>query len=203
MGFVITKTVKKVFVNGYGSIGSRITQFIADDKDIEVIGVGKYSPDDKVADAISRGFHVYVPKAKTDAFKNYKISGAIEDIISQSDLVIDAAPGGTGYANKKTLYEPKNISAIFQGGEKIGGEESVASLIFNSRVNYEKAFDSKYVMQGSCNVTGMGRILQPLKEKYGKKLKRFDATLLRRWADLEDSKTASKRLYRMDKKTSS
>ncbi len=184
--------VKKVFVNGYGSIGSRIVQFIADDKDIEVVGVGKYSPDEKVVDAISRGFPVYVPKAKIDSFKNYKISGAIEDVISQSDIVIDAAPGGVGYANKKTLYEPKNIRAIFQGGEKIGGEESVASLIFNSRVNYEKAFDSKYVMQGSCNVTGMGRILQPLKERYGKKLKRFDATLLRRWADLEDSKTQVK-----------
>ncbi|HEX5359371.1 MAG TPA: type II glyceraldehyde-3-phosphate dehydrogenase, partial [Candidatus Nitrosotalea sp.] len=181
--------MKKVFVNGYGSIGSRITQFIADDKDIEVIGVGKYSPDDKVADAISRGFDVYVPKTKADAFKNYKIAGAIEDIITKSDLVIDAAPGGVGYANKKSLYEPKNVNAIFQGGEKIGGEESVANLIFNSRVNYEKAFDAKYVMQGSCNVTGMGRILQPLKEKYGKKIKRFDATLLRRWADLEDSKT--------------
>src|SRR5574340_1637152 len=192
MGFHTTKTVKKVFVNGYGSIGSRITQFIADDKDIEVIGVGKYSPDDKVADAISRGFHVYVQKTKTDAFKNYKISGAIEDIISESDLVIDAAPGGVGYANKKSLYEPKHVNAIFQGGEKIGGEESVANLIFNSRVNDEKAFDAKYVMQGSCNVTGMGRVLQPLKEKYGKKIKRFDATLLRRWADLEDSKTEIK-----------
>ncbi|MDE1842612.1 MAG: type II glyceraldehyde-3-phosphate dehydrogenase, partial [Thaumarchaeota archaeon] len=67
--------MKKVFVNGYGSIGSRITQFIADDRDIEVLGVGKYSPDEKVSDAISRGFHVYVPKAKIDAFKNYKISG--------------------------------------------------------------------------------------------------------------------------------
>lgn len=192
MGFFFRRDMKKVFVNGYGSIGSRITQFISDDKDIEVIGVGKYSPDDKVADAISRGLHVYVPKEKTDAFKNYKISGTIEDVISKSDLVIDAAPGGMGYKNKKTLYEPKNVNAIFQGGEKIGGDESVAKLIFNSRVNYEKAFDTKYVMQGSCNVTGMGRILQPLKEKYGKKIKRFDATLLRRWADLEDSKTLVK-----------
>ncbi len=192
MGFFITEIMKKVFVNGYGSIGSRITQFIADDKDIEVVGVGKYSPDDKVADAISRGFHVYVPKGKMDAFKNYKISGTIEDIVSKSDLVIDAAPGGVGYENKKALYEPKNVSAIFQGGEKIGGEQSVANLIFNSRVNYEKAFGTKYVMQGSCNVTGMGRILQPLKEKYGKRIKRFDATLLRRWADIEDSKTQVK-----------
>jgi len=105
---------------------------------------------------------------------------------------IDASPGGSGYTNKKTLYESKNVRAIFQGGEKITGEKAVAEVIFNSRVNYVDAFDKKYVMQGSCNVTGMGRILQPLKEKYGNKIKRFDATLLRRWADIEDSKTQVK-----------
>ena len=184
--------MKRVFVNGYGSIGSRIAQFIDDDNDIEVTGVGKYSPDAKVTDAISRGFKVYVPKDKTEAFKNFKISGTIESIIEECDLVIDAAPGGVGYVNKKTIYEPKEIRAIFQGGEKITGDKAVAELIFNSRVNYEKAFDRKYVMQGSCNVTGMGRILEPLKEKYGKKIKRFDATLLRRWADIEDLQTEVK-----------
>ena len=41
--------MKKVFVNGYGSIGSRIIQFIKDDPEIEVVGVGKYSPDSKVS----------------------------------------------------------------------------------------------------------------------------------------------------------
>lgn len=184
--------MKRVFVNGYGSIGSRIAQFIDDDNDIEVTGVGKYSPDVKVTDAISRGFKVYVPKDKTDAFKNFKISGTIESIIEECDLVIDAAPGGLGYTNKKTIYEPKNVRAIFQGGETITGDKAVAELIFNSRVNYEKAFDRKYVMQGSCNVTGLGRILQPLKEKYGKKIKRFDAALLRRWADIEDLQTEVK-----------
>ncbi len=184
--------MKRVFVNGYGSIGSRIAQFIAGDSDVEVLGVGKYSPDDKVSDAISRGFGVYVPKNKMEQFKNFKISGTIEDAVEKCDLVIDAAPGGNGYTNKKNLYEPKNVRAIFQGGEKITGDKAVADMIFNSRVNYDDVFDKKYVMQGSCNVTGMGRILQPLKEKYGKKIKRFDATLLRRWADLEDSKTEVK-----------
>ena len=42
-------------------------------------------------------------------------------------------------------------------------------------------------MQGSCNVTGMGRILNPLREKYSNKLSRFDVTLVRRWADLEQT----------------
>ncbi len=184
--------MKKVFINGYGSIGSRIAQFISDDSDVKIVGVGKYSPDEKVEDAISRGFNVYVPEAKMNSFKDFKIDGAIENIVSDCDLVIDAAPGGMGYTNKKTLYEPKHVRAIFQGGEKITGDKAVAELIFNSRVNYEKAFEKQYVMQGSCNVTGMGRILQPLKEKYGKKIKRFDAILLRRWADLEDTKTPIK-----------
>src|SRR5438270_1988004 len=127
--------MKKVFVNGYGSIGSRIIQFIAGDSDIEIIGVGKYSPDDKVSDAISRGFGVYVPKNKLDQCKNFKIAGTIDDAIEKCDLVIDASPGGSGYTNKKTLYESKNVRAIFQGGEKITGEKAVAEVIFNSRVN--------------------------------------------------------------------
>src|SRR5207245_11445970 len=157
-----------------------------DDPEIDVVGVGKYSPDEKVTDAVSRGFKVYVPRDKRESFKHFKISGSIEDIIRECDLVIDAAPGGIGYTNKNNVYEQNNVKAILQGGEKITGDKAVAELIFNSRVNYEKAFDRRYVMQGSCNVTGMGRILEPLKENSGKKIKRFDATLLRRGADIED-----------------
>ena len=42
-------------------------------------------------------------------------------------------------------------------------------------------------MQGSCNVTGMGKILEPLRKAYSSKLLRFDVTLVRRWADLEQT----------------
>ena len=34
--------MKKVFVNGYGSIGSRIAKFVKEDSDIDVIGIGKH-----------------------------------------------------------------------------------------------------------------------------------------------------------------
>src|SRR3990170_1868925 len=128
--------MKKVFVNGYGSIGSRIAQFIKDDSELEVIGVGKYSPDEKVNMAISRGFSVYVPEKKQDLFKNYKI-----------------------------------------------------------------AIGKKHVMQGSCNVTGMGRILQPLREKYNERLLRFDVILVRRWADLEQTDKEVKKINNKKKKT--
>jgi len=179
--------MKRVFINGYGSIGSRISEFIKDDPEIDVIGVGKYSPDEKVNKAISNGFSVYVPEKKLDLFKNYKISGTIEKALDDCDLVIDASPSGQGFLNKKNLYEPKNILAIYQGGETVYGDKAVSDLLFNSRSNYNQAIGKKHVMQGSCNVTGMGRILQPLREKYGDRLLRFDITLVRRWADLDQT----------------
>ncbi len=179
--------MKKVFVNGYGSIGSRIAKFIKDDSDIDVIGIGKYSPDEKVQQAIDSGFSVYVPEDKIINFNDYNISGSIESILNDCDLVIDASPGGKGISNRKNIYEPKGIKAIFQGGETIFNDNAVADILFNSRVNYAEAFNKKYVMQGSCNVTGMGRILNPLREKYSDRLDSFSVTLVRRWADLEQT----------------
>ena len=179
--------MNKVFVNGYGSIGSRITSFLKDDPQISVIGVGKYSPDNDVNVAISRGLDVYVPEQKVNDFKNFKISGTIESALDDCDLVIDAAPGGHGYKNKKNLYEPKNIMAIYQGGETITGDEAVSDLLFNSRANYDLAIGKKHVMQGSCNVTGMGRILEPLRDRFASRLIRFDVTLVRRWADIDQT----------------
>jgi glyceraldehyde-3-phosphate dehydrogenase (NAD(P)) len=181
------KHMKKVFVNGYGSIGSRITSFLKDDPEISLIGIGKYSPDDDVKLAISRGLNVYVPERKLNDFNNFKISGTIESALDDCDLVIDAAPGGVGYKNKKNLYEPKNLTVIYQGGETIVGDEAVSDLLFNSRANYDLALGKKHVMQGSCNVTGMGRILEPLRDRFGERLIRFDVTLVRRWADIEQT----------------
>jgi glyceraldehyde-3-phosphate dehydrogenase (NAD(P)) len=85
--------MKKVFVNGYGSIGSRIIQFIKDDPEIELVGVGKYSPDSKVNEAIEKGFKVYVPEKNQNAFSDFTITGNIESALDESDLVIDASLG--------------------------------------------------------------------------------------------------------------
>ena len=179
--------MKKVFINGYGSIGSRITAFLKDDPEISVIGVGKYSPDKKVTNAITGGLSVYVPERKLSDFKDFEISGTIESILDDCDLVIDASPGGYGYKNKKNLYEPKNLMVIYQGGETTMGDQAVSDLLFNSRVNYDLSIGKSHVMQGSCNVTGMGKILEPLREKFGNNIIRFDVTLVRRWADIEQT----------------
>jgi glyceraldehyde-3-phosphate dehydrogenase (NAD(P)) len=180
----------KVFINGYGNIGRRIATAFSQDKEIQFIGVGKYSVDDRVKDAVDRNFPLYVPANMVSKFKEkgFPVSGNISNAIIESDVVIDAAKDGYGYDNKVNLYEPLNKAAIFQGGEDNTGDKKVADVIHNSRVNYKDMFKKKYVIQGSCNVSGMGRILQPMIEKYGSEIERYDVTLIRRSADLEDLK---------------
>lgn len=180
----------KVFINGYGNIGRRLAAVLSSDKEIQFIGIAKYTADNKTKEALDNGFDVYVPKGMINQFKEngYNVTGIISEAIHKSDLVVDAAREGGGYDNKKKLYGPMNKAAIFQGGEDRHGERSVADMIHNSRVNYAKAAGKTYVIQGSCNVSGMGRIMQPLIENFGDKIRRYDVTLLRRWADLEDTK---------------
>ena len=180
----------KVFINGYGNIGRRIATAFYQDKEIQFIGVGKYSVDDRVKDAVDRNFPLYVPANMVSKFKEkgFPVSGNISNAIMESDIVIDAAKDGYGYDNKIKLYETLNKAAIFQGGEDNTGVKKVADVIHNSRVNYKDMFKKKYVIQGSCNVSGMGRILQPMIEKYGSEIERYDVTLIRRSADLEDLK---------------
>lgn len=175
--------MKRVFVNGYGSIGSRIAAFVSDDPQVELVGVGKHSPGPAVARASARGLRVFAPASKAESFEG--ASGTIEEALDSSDIVIDASPAGSGYANKTELYGPRGIKAIYQGGESVSGPGAVSDLLFNSRANYDEALGRSHVMQGSCNVTGMGRMLGPLREKYGDRLARFDVTLVRRWADIE------------------
>lgn len=180
----------KVFINGYGIIGSRLASVLSKDNETKLVGIAKYSPDEKTQDAINRGYRVFVPNKHIKEFKknNFDIAGNIEEAVIESDLVIDASSEGNGYKNKVKYYRPFGKKAIFQGGEDRYGKKSVAEIIHNSRINYDKTKGKDFVIQGSCNVTGMGKIIQPLIENYKDSIKRFDVNLIRRWADLEDKK---------------
>jgi glyceraldehyde-3-phosphate dehydrogenase (NAD(P)+) (phosphorylating) len=180
----------KIFINGYGNIGRRLASVLSHDKEIKFVGIAKYTPDERINEALENRFDVYVPEDIINEFteKKFDITGTLTEAIDGSDLVIDAAKEGAGFDNKRNLYEPMKKMAIFQGGEDRHGNRSVAEMIHNSRVNYDKALGRRYVIQGSCNVSGMGRIMQPLIENFGEDIRRFDVSLIRRWADLEDSK---------------
>lgn len=160
--------MKKIFINGYGSIGKRIAAFVRDDPEIKIVGVGKHSPKN-MSGAISDGFDVYVLKRNMPRFEGMGVAGTIESALDTCDLVVDASPGGMGYDNKINLYEPRGIKAIYQGGESVHGDSAVSDMLFNSRVNYGMSANMRLVIITTMekptprtNITLLPSIHQPL-----------------------------------------
>lgn len=176
--------MKRVFVNGYGSIGRRVAALVARDGEVELAGVGKASARG-LERAISDGQRVHLPEAALAGLGGRGVAGSIESALDSCDLVIDCTPSGTGHKNKATLYEPRGLMAIYQGGETIHGSRAVSDTLFSSRTNYDSAIGKTHVMQGSCNVTGIGKVARPIAEAFAGRVARLDITLIRRWADIE------------------
>lgn len=176
--------MKRVFVNGYGSIGRRVAALVGRDAEVELAGVGKATARG-LERAVADGQRVHVPEAALAGLGGRGVAGSIESALDSCDLVIDCTPSGTGHENKVSLYEPRGLMAIYQGGETIHGERAVSDTLFSSRTNYGSAIGKRHVMQGSCNVTGIGKVARPLAEAFAGRVRRLDITLIRRWADIE------------------
>ncbi|HII95084.1 MAG TPA: glyceraldehyde-3-phosphate dehydrogenase, partial [Candidatus Methanofastidiosum sp.] len=48
-----------VFINGYGTVGKRVADAVALQKDMKIIGVSKRTPDFDAEQAIKKGFDLY------------------------------------------------------------------------------------------------------------------------------------------------
>lgn len=173
----------KVGINGYGTIGRRVAHAVMLQKDMTVSGVVKTKPD-YVAHFASRDFKVFTPDESS--LKNFEESGIkpagnLSDLISDSDIIVDATPEKTGEKNLE-LYKKAGIKAIFQGGEK----SSIAESSFTSYANYEKSMGKNYVRVVSCNTTGLARTLSALRDNFG--VDNVYVTLIRRGTDPNDHK---------------
>jgi glyceraldehyde-3-phosphate dehydrogenase (NAD(P)) len=173
-----------VAINGYGTIGKRVTDAVTAQDDMKIVGVTKTRPDFKARLAIEKGYKLYVAiPEKQDDFKkaDINISGTIYDLLKQADIVVDCSPGGIGIKNKPK-YEKAGIKAIFEGGEK----SEVADVSFNAICNYKKAIGCRFVRVVSCNTTGLCRVIYPLDKAFG--IEKARVILVRRAVDPPDIK---------------
>ena len=169
----------RVAVNGYGTIGKRVADAVAAQKDMKIVGVSKTRPSAEAFVAKQRGFPLYIADmTKEPAFANLGIAvaGNVEEMIEGADVVVDATPGDMG-AKNKALYERKGVKAIFQGGE----EHEVAGFSFNSECNYREAIGRQFVRVVSCNTTGLCRIINAVDQEYG--VEKVRAVMVRRGSD--------------------
>jgi len=168
----------RVGINGYGTIGKRVADALTQLPYITLTGIVKTKPDYATYVAINKGYRIYTIRENIGYFreKGLEIGGTIEDLVEDSDLIIDATPGGLGRKYIE-LYKKYGKPAILQGGEK----HEYVEISFSSLCNYEEAIGKKYVRVVSCNTTGLLRVICLFNEEFG--VKRVKATIIRRAAD--------------------
>jgi glyceraldehyde-3-phosphate dehydrogenase (NAD(P)) len=172
-----------VAINGYGTIGRRVAYGVSKQDDMYVTGIVKNSPD-YVAKQASKYFNIFVPdrdKKREFEENGIKVKGTLEDLLSESNIVVDGTPEGNGEKDLK-LYKQYGIKAILEGGES----KDAVEASFNSYSNYSKSINKNYVRVVSCNTTALARTLSPINEEFG--IIGINATILRRATDPNDSK---------------
>jgi glyceraldehyde-3-phosphate dehydrogenase (NAD(P)) len=175
----------KVAINGYGTIGKRVADAVAAQDDMEIVGIVKTRPSFEAKIAQDKGYALYAAaKENIEDFKKSKmeVSGTLDELLDEAEVVVDATPGDTGEEYKK-LYEKYGVKAIWQGGE----EHELTGFSFNSEANYSEALGRDFTRVVSCNTTGLVRVLYALDTAFG--VKKARVTLMRRAADPNDIKT--------------
>ncbi len=168
----------KVGIMGYGTIGKRVADAVALQKDMQLVGVTGHSYDYKMEIAKKKGFKVFTTGDKEPFIQNkFKVEGDINNLLDEVDVIVDCTPKKIGKENKEKYYAPKKLKAIFQGGEK----HETAGTSFVAQCNYDEALNKNFVRVVSCNTTGLCRTLNPLNKKYG--IESVHATMIRRAAD--------------------
>jgi glyceraldehyde-3-phosphate dehydrogenase (NAD(P)) len=130
--------------------------------------------------AVEKGYDLYISAPEREGlFKDagIEVSGTINDLYDQLDIIVDCTPEGVGAQNKANIYEKKGLKAIFEGGEK----HDQIGQSFNSFSNFDDSIGADYVRVVSCNTTGLCRTLNPIKNLAG--IKKVRAVMVRRGAD--------------------
>ncbi|KUO76240.1 MAG: glyceraldehyde-3-phosphate dehydrogenase [Clostridia bacterium BRH_c25] len=188
----------KVGVAGYGTIGQRLADGVALQKDMELVGVADLAPTLSVRVLYEKGmpYDLYLvsgaDRSKFDKL-GIPVKGSFEELIDRVDIMLDSSPGGIGAKNKE-LYEKKGVKAIFQGGEK----NSVADVFFHGYANYENGLGKDYLKLTSCNTTGLIRSVDCLDRECGG-LDKVAITIIRRVADPGDYHRGLTNALQMDK----
>jgi glyceraldehyde-3-phosphate dehydrogenase (NAD(P)+) (phosphorylating) len=175
----------KVGVVGYGTIGMRLADGVAQQEDMELVGVVDIVPTPALRALNEAGMYYdlyLVDPARKPDFDSIGIpvSGAFGDLLEQVDIVLDATPGGIG-AKNKLLYQEHGVKAIFQGGEK----NEIADVFFHGYANYEKGIGQSFLKLTSCNTTGLIRAVDTMDRLVG--VEKVAITIVRRVADPADT----------------
>ncbi len=186
-----------VGVVGYGTIGQRLADGVAMQKDMRLVGVADVEPTLAVRALREKGMPYPLYLAAPDKAALFEkagvpLAGTVEDLVVQSDIILDATSAGVGARNKE-LYSRLGKKAVFQGGEK----NEVADVFFHGYANYQKGVGVQFLKLTSCNTTGLIRAIDCLDKGVG--VRKVAITIIRRVADPGDYNRGLTNALRVDK----
>jgi len=186
----------KVGVVGYGCIGQRLADGAAAQGDMELVGVVDAAPTLAVRALHERGMPYKLFCAIPDKIADIEgagipVSGTMDDLLKEIDVVLDATPAGIGEKNK-VAYVKYGNKAIFQAGERA----EVADVFFHGYANYEKGIGQRFLKLTSCNTTGFIRAVDCLDRVAG--VEKVAVTIIRRVADPGDTHRGLVDMLRVD-----
>ncbi|MBI2653208.1 type II glyceraldehyde-3-phosphate dehydrogenase [Candidatus Woesearchaeota archaeon] len=171
----------KVGIVGYGTIGKRVADAVAMQRDMKLVGVTAHSYSFNTEVAKSKGYKIFSVGDSSELKTNgIKPDGDINNLLDNVDIIVDATPKKIGKENLEKLYKLKKVKAIVQGGEK----HETTGTSFVAQCNYKEALNKDYVRIVSCNTTGLCRTLHAVDKAYG--IESVHATMIRRGADPGD-----------------
>jgi glyceraldehyde-3-phosphate dehydrogenase (NAD(P)) len=181
----------KVVIVGVGTIGKRVAEAVKKQEDMDLYGVADVSQTGGLRTVVSdegplNGVDLYA--STSDGLEKlerqgFEVEGMLKDQLNEIDIAVDCTPSGVDMENKRELYKPNDVKAIFQGGAS--GE--IADVKFNADANYEEARGEDFVKVVSCNTTSLSRTMNSLEHEFG--VKDATANLVRRGGDIpQDSR---------------
>jgi len=186
----------KVGVVGYGCIGQRLADGVAVQEDMELVGVVDTAPTLAVRALHERGMpyklFCAIPDKRADIEgAGIPVSGTMDDLLKEIDVVLDATPAGIGEKNK-VAYIKHDKKALFQAGER----NEVADVFFHGYANYEKGIGQRFLKLTSCNTTGFIRAVDCVDRIVG--VEKVVVTIVRRVADPGDTHRGLVDLLKVD-----
>lgn len=169
----------RVALNGYGVIGKRIADAIVMQDDMELVGIADVASDWRIKVAVGKGYPVFA--SNLEAAENMRaagipLTGTLDDLLKQVDIVADATPKKVASANLEK-YRAAGVKSIFQGGEN----HLLTGHSFVAQANYATALGRDTTRVVSCNTTSIVRTLGAL--KHAGLLKKARGVLIRRATD--------------------
>lgn len=169
----------RVAVVGLGTIGKRVVDAISLQPDMELAGilVRKPTPNVLYAQQYQAPLYCQEPAATADLQQHgFPVRGDLDALIAAADIVIDCAARGQA-ASRAPIYRAAAKPFVVQGGEK----HDITGFTYSSFVNFSGLPARPGARIGSCNTTGMTRVLSSLDRFFG--VEAVQAVIIRCAAD--------------------